>query len=69
MSNPKRFDNPGVGEETNARVLKHEAQNSPTGSVDVQSGTNGNSRTTTTVSGDQSVGSIQKQVRKARGKK
>ncbi|MEV4007823.1 hypothetical protein [Actinomadura sp. NPDC049753] len=67
QKNPQRFDNPTPGkEEYNAQVLKGQAQLSPTGKVDVQSGHNGNHHTITTVSGNQSTDEIKAQVEEAR---
>ncbi|GAA2296427.1 hypothetical protein GCM10010402_63640 [Actinomadura luteofluorescens] len=65
--NPQRFDNPtqGMGD-TNAKILKNQAELSPTGQVDVQSGHNGAHHTITTVSGSQSADEIKAQVEQAR---
>ncbi|MGI5207054.1 hypothetical protein ACQEU6_36455 [Spirillospora sp. CA-108201] len=67
QKNPQRFDNatPGMGN-ANAIMLKNQAELSPTGKVDVQSGHNGNHHTITTVSGDQSATEIEAQVEQAR---
>ncbi|GGQ02691.1 uncharacterized protein YggU (UPF0235/DUF167 family) [Actinomadura coerulea] len=67
--NPQRFDNPtqGMGD-ANAQMLKYQAELSPTGQVDVQSGHNGSHHTITTVSGNQSADEIKAQVEGARNK-
>lgn len=67
--NPKRFDNPTPKmQDNNASVLKNQAELSPTGKVDVESGHNGDHHTITTVSKDQTAGEIKTQVQQARGK-
>ncbi|MEU9838992.1 hypothetical protein AB0C69_07160 [Actinomadura sp. NPDC048032] len=67
QKNPQRFDNPtqGMGD-NNANMLKNQAELSPTGKVDVQSGHNGDHHTITTVSGSQSAAEIKAQVEAAR---